>query len=54
MDDWKKVTRKAAEKAYRRACPAVTARQMEAFAQGFAKLRVHGVNNTDIVQKGIM
>lgn len=54
MDDWKKVTRKAAEEAYRRACPAVTARQMEAFAQGFAKLRVHGVNNTDIVQKGIM
>lgn len=54
MDDWKKATRKAAEEAYRRACPAVTARQMEAFAQGFAKLRVHGVNNTDIVQKGIM
>ena len=40
MDDWKKVTRKAAEVAYRRACPAVTARQMEAFAQGFAKLCV--------------
>ena len=40
MDDWKKVTRKAAEEAYRRACPAVTARQMEAFAQGYSKLRV--------------
>ena len=36
--DWKKATRKAAEEAYRRACPAVTARQMEAYAQGFAKL----------------
>ena len=40
MDDWKKVTRKAAEVAYSRACPAVTARQMEAFAQGYSKLRV--------------
>lgn len=40
LENWKKVTRKAAEDAYRRACPAVTARQMEAFAQGFAKLRV--------------
>ena len=39
-DDWKKATRKAAEEAYRRACPAVTARQMEAYAQGFAKLWV--------------
>lgn len=38
MDDWKEATRKAAEEAYRRACPAVTARQMEAFAQGFSKL----------------
>ena len=40
IDDWKVVTSKAAEEAYRRACPAMTARQMEAFAQGFAKL--HG------------
>ncbi|MBR6586917.1 MAG: type I-E CRISPR-associated protein Cse1/CasA [Kiritimatiellae bacterium] len=40
MDDWKEATHKAAEEAYRRACPAVTARQMEAFAQGFAKLWV--------------
>ena len=40
MDDWKEATRKAAEEAYRRACPAVTARQMEAFAQGYSKLRV--------------
>ena len=39
-DDWKKATRKAAEEAYRRACPTMTARQMEAFAQGFAKLTV--------------
>lgn len=38
--DWEKVTRKAAEEAYRRACPAMTARQMEALAQGFAKLWV--------------
>ena len=38
LDDWKKATRKAAEEAYRRVCPAVTARQMEAYAQGFAKL----------------
>ena len=40
LGDWKKATRKAAEEAYRRACPAVTARQMEAYAQGFAKLWV--------------
>ena len=40
MDDWKKATSTAAEEAYRRACPAMNARQMEAFAQGFAKLRV--------------
>ena len=39
-DDWQKATRKAAEEAFRRACPAVTARQMEAYAQGFAKLWV--------------
>ena len=40
LPDWKKAARKAAEEAYRRACPAVTARQMEAYAQGFAKLWV--------------
>ena len=40
MDDWKTATRKAAEEAYCRACPAVTARQMEAYAQGFSKLHV--------------
>lgn len=40
LDDWKKACRKAAKEAYRRACPAVTARQMEAYAQGFAKLWV--------------
>ena len=39
-DDWKKATREAAVEAYRRACPAMNARQMEAFAQGFAKLMV--------------
>ena len=39
-DDWKNATRKAAEEAYRRACPAMTARQMEAFVQGFARLGV--------------
>ena len=42
MDDWKGAAFKAAEEAYRRACPAMNARQMEAFAQGFAKLRVPG------------
>ena len=40
MDDWKRATRSAAEEAYRQACPAMNARQMEAFAQGFAKLWV--------------
>lgn len=40
LDDWKKACRKAAEEAYRRACPAMNARQMEAYAQGFAKLWV--------------
>lgn len=40
LDDWKKACRKAAEEAYRRACPTATARQMEAYAQGFAKLWV--------------
>ena len=39
-DDWKKATREAAEDAYRRACPSTTARQMEAYAQGYSKLRV--------------
>jgi len=38
--DWKAATRKAAEEAYRRVCPAVSARQMEAFAQGFSKLNI--------------
>ena len=40
MDDWKKTVRRAAEDAYRRACPAMTARQMEAYAQGFSKLTI--------------
>lgn len=35
---WKEAAFTAAREAYRRACPAMTARQMEAFAQGFAKL----------------
>ena len=37
-ENWAKATRKAADEAYRRACPSMNARQMEAFAQGFAKL----------------
>ena len=40
MDNWKSATLKAALKAYERACPSTTARQMEAYAQGFSKLRV--------------
>lgn len=40
LGDWKKASRKAAEEAYRRACPAMTARQMEAYAQGYSKLTV--------------
>lgn len=40
LDDWKTACREAAEEAYRRACPAMNARQMEAYAQGFAKLWV--------------
>ena len=39
-DDWKEATRDAAQEAYRRACPAVTARQMEAYVQGLSKLNV--------------
>lgn len=40
MGDWKEAARAAAEEAYRRACPAMTARQMEAYAQGYSKLTV--------------
>ena len=40
LADWRNAIRFAAEDAYRRACPAMNARQMEAFAQGFAKLWV--------------
>ena len=40
MEDWKGATRAAAEEAYRRACPAVTARQMEAYTQGLSRLPV--------------
>lgn len=49
-DDWKKATLKAAEEAYRRACPAVTARQMEAYAQGFAKLWVPDGKKDKVVE----
>ena len=42
--DWKTATRKAAEEAYRRACPAITARQLEAYAQGFSKLTIREDN----------
>ena len=44
LDDWKTAVRAAAEEAYRRACPAATARQTEAFVQGFAKLRMKEEN----------
>lgn len=40
LPDWKKAARQAAAEAYRRACPAMTARQMEAYAQGFSKLTI--------------
>ncbi len=40
LEDWKKAVGSMAKEAYRRTCPATTARQMEAFAQGFAKLPV--------------
>ncbi len=40
LDDWRKAIRSAAEDAYRRACPSTTARQMEAYAQGFSKLYI--------------
>ena len=40
LENWKLAAREAAEEAYRRACPAMTARQMEAYAQGFSKLTV--------------
>ena len=39
-DDWKKAVFEAAEEAYKRACPAMTARQIDAFAQGFSKLTI--------------
>ena len=44
LPDWKKACLKAAEDAYRRACPAMTARQMEAFAQGFSQLNIREEN----------
>ena len=40
LEDWKKTIRMAAEEAYRRACPAMTARQMEAYAQGLKKIAI--------------
>ena len=43
---WKAAARDAAEEAYRRACPAMTARQMEAYVQGLAKLHVRDDDNT--------
>ena len=49
MDNWKIATHKAAEEAYRRACPSVTARQMEAYAQGFAKLWVPDGKNGNAI-----
>lgn len=40
LDNWKKAARKAAGEAYSRACPAMNARQMEAFARGLSKLDI--------------
>lgn len=40
MHDWQSAVHIAAEKAYRRACPALSARQMEAYVQGLSKLSV--------------
>ncbi len=40
MNDWKEATRTAAEEAYRHACPVMTARQMEAYTQGFSELTI--------------
>jgi hypothetical protein len=40
LQDWRKVSREAAEEAYQRACVAGDARQMEAYVQGFSKLRI--------------
>ena len=40
LDKWKEAAFAASREAYRRACPAMNARQLEAFAQGFAKLMV--------------
>lgn len=45
LADWQAAARTAAEEAYRRACPAMTARQMEASVQGFAKLHVRDGDN---------
>jgi hypothetical protein len=47
--EWKEAAFAASREAYRRVCPAMNARQMEAFAQGFAKLWVRDdtKKNTD-------
>ena len=39
-EDWCIAVRRAAEEAYHRICPSATARQMEAYAQGFSKLTI--------------
>lgn len=44
LERWKHATWNAAKEAYQRACPAKTARQMEAFAQGFSKLTIREEN----------
>lgn len=38
--EWGEISRKAGRNAYRRACPAVTPRQIEAFAVGRRQLRL--------------
>ena len=40
LADWREAVSAAAAEAYRRACPAATARQVEAFVQGLSKLRM--------------
>ncbi len=42
LNNWKETVRRAAGEAYRRACPAMNARQVEAFARGIPKLDIRG------------
>ncbi len=47
LPKWKNSVRMAAEDAYRQVCPSATARQMEAFAQGFSKLTIREERNNE-------